>query len=201
MAPIATEAAPREAAFPQVTIYTGDDCHWCGKAKQYLTQRGVPYIERNVEADEAAAQEAIRLSGHPGVPVITVGERVIVGFQRGELDVVLQLGPPDAAAEAALPPGQDTTAAAAAAARLVWTPEQEAIAALLRQQVDTVALCDAVGQGLEYSLAACDHTFRYAGAFLAAHPPAAGDPAAVLARLRSLGVECDCGYAINICTR
>jgi glutaredoxin-like YruB-family protein len=184
-----------------VTIYTGDDCHWCGKAKQYLTQRGVPYIERNVEADEAAAAEAIRLSGHPGVPVIAVGERVIVGFQRGELDAVLHLGTPDAATEATLPPAQDTTAAAAAAARLAWTPEQELTAARFRQQVDAEALCGAVGQGLEYSLAACDHTFRYVGAFLSAHPPAAGDPAAILALLRSLGVECDCGYAINICTR
>src|SRR3982750_3190173 len=86
--------------FPQVTIYTGDGCHWCVKAKQYLAQRGGPYIERNVEADAAAAAEAIRLSGHQGVPVIVVGERVIAGFQRQALDAALNLGAPDAVTEA-----------------------------------------------------------------------------------------------------
>src|SRR4051794_6499681 len=78
--------------FPPVTIYTGDGCHWCVKAKQYLAQRGVPYLERNVESDAAAAADAIRLSGHQGVPGIVVGDQVIAGFQRQELDAALRLG-------------------------------------------------------------------------------------------------------------
>jgi glutaredoxin-like YruB-family protein len=202
MEPTATAiVAERDRAIPQVTIYTGDDCHWCTRAKQYLAQRGVSYIERNVEADEAAAADAIRLSGRRGVPVIAIGERVIVGFQRRELDAALNLSAPDAATEATLPPAQDTLAAAAAAARIAWTPAQEALAARFRSQVDAPALCDYLGRELEYSPANCDHTFRHVAAFLAAHPPTGGDAAGPIALLRSLGVQCDCGYAINICMR
>lgn len=196
-----TATAARSGSFPPVTIYTGDNCHWCGKAKQYLTQRGVPYIERNVEADEAAAADAMRLSGHRGVPVIVVGERVIAGFRRGDLDDALNLGAPDAATEAALPPAQDTTAAALAAARIAWTPEQEAAAGQFVQLMDAPALCGYLAQTLDYNLANCDHTLRLVTAFLADHPPADTDPAAVLALLHPLGVACDCSFVSNLCTR
>jgi glutaredoxin-like YruB-family protein len=193
-------ADPGAETYPPVTVYTADDCHWCGKAKQYLAQRGVPFVEKNVEADAAAAQEAIRLSGHRGVPVITVGAQVINGFRRGELDAALGLTAPDAAAEAALPPAQDTLAAAAAA-RIAWTPAQQATAATFAALVDAPALCEYVGRALDYNLTRCDHAFRHVTAFLAAHPPAGSDRDSVLTLLRSLGVQCDCGYAINVCMR
>jgi glutaredoxin 3 len=78
-----------ESLFPQVTVYTGDDCHWCERAKQYLTQRGVPFTEQNLENDEALQMEVMKLSGQRHVPVITVGSRTIVGFQRRELEAEL----------------------------------------------------------------------------------------------------------------
>src|SRR6478672_8139301 len=108
-------AAVTRGAGPAVVIYTSDDCHWCGKAKQYLTTRGVAYTEKNVEQDAAAAADAQRLSGQRGTPVITVGERVIVGFQRRALDTLLALGALDARTEASLPPAQDALAATLAA--------------------------------------------------------------------------------------
>jgi hypothetical protein len=160
----------------------------------------VPYIERNVETDEGAAEEAIRLSGHRGVPVIVVGARVIEGFRRGELDAALDLAAPDAATEAQLPPAQDAIAAAIAAARLAWAPEQEATAAQFVQLVDVPALCGYLAQQLDYNLALCDHTLRHVGAFLAAHPPAS-DPAALFALLDSLDLSCDCRFISNICAR
>jgi glutaredoxin 3 len=87
----------RENSFPQVTVYTGDNCHWCERAKQYLTQRGVPFTEQNVENDEALQMEVMNLSAQRHVPVITVGSRTIVGFQRreleAELDALLAPGP------------------------------------------------------------------------------------------------------------
>jgi glutaredoxin 3 len=49
--------------FPPVTIYTASDCPWCGKAKQYLARRGVPFTEIDVETDEAAAHEVIARTG------------------------------------------------------------------------------------------------------------------------------------------
>lgn len=75
--------------FPQVTVYTSSDCVWCPHLKAYLSQKGVPYIEKNVELDEAAAAEALGFAGRRQTPVTVIGSRVVVGFQRGELDAIL----------------------------------------------------------------------------------------------------------------
>jgi S1-C subfamily serine protease len=39
-------------------------------------------VEKNVAADRKAASEMVRVSGQQGVPVITVGGEVIVGFNQ-----------------------------------------------------------------------------------------------------------------------
>ena len=75
--------------YPSVTIYTSNDCHWCVKAKEYMAEREVPYIEKNVELDQATATEALNLAGQRQTPVLVVGSQVIVGFQRRELDALL----------------------------------------------------------------------------------------------------------------
>ncbi|HUS14497.1 MAG TPA: glutaredoxin family protein [Chloroflexia bacterium] len=193
-----TPASPSAGTPARVTIYTSSDCHWCGKAKDYLTQRGVGYTEKDVEADEAVASEAIALSGQRGTPVITVGSRVIVGFQRRLLDQALDLGAMDARREAAAPIAQDTLGELIASKRITPTPAQAAQAAAFRVQVDASALCGYLGQALDYFPGNCDDTFRHTRAFLAAGPHAADvDP--LLDRLRSAGVPCDCAYAINMC--
>jgi glutaredoxin len=78
-----------------IIIYTGNDCYWCDRAKQYLSQRGVPYEERNVEENEAYGPEVVNLSGQRHVPVIVVGSHAVVGFKKPELDAELDalLGP------------------------------------------------------------------------------------------------------------
>jgi glutaredoxin 3 len=194
-----TGAAAR--TFPPVTIYTASDCHWCGKAKQYLARRGVPFTEIDVESDEAAAREVIARTGQRGVPVIAVGAELIVGFQRRQLDTLLALGAPDSATEAALPPAQDTSAEAAASRRIAWTPDQQATVTYFAQLIDARALCDYLARQLDYTPANCDHTFRHATVFLTARSSTSADPAALLALLRTAGIECDCGYAINVCMR
>jgi len=44
-----------------------------------------------VAENAEALQEVVRLSGRRAVPVITVGEEVIVGFDRGRLQELLRL--------------------------------------------------------------------------------------------------------------
>ncbi len=64
-----------------VTIYTKPGCPYCAAAKEDLGGRGISFIERDVTADPAAREEAIRLAGEARVPVIVEGERVTVGFK------------------------------------------------------------------------------------------------------------------------
>ena len=82
-------SAANDDPFPHVVVYTGNDCFWCDKAKQYLRQRGVPYEERNVEENEAYGPYVVELTGQRHVPVIVVGSRVIVGFRKPELEAEL----------------------------------------------------------------------------------------------------------------
>jgi len=49
----------------------------------------VPFIEKDVAVDRAAGEEMIRKSGQTGVPVITFGDEVIVGFDRPRLEQLL----------------------------------------------------------------------------------------------------------------
>lgn len=73
----------------QVTLYTTPTCGFCHQAKAYLRQQGIPFVEKDVSADPAAAAEMIRLSGQQGVPVIVVDGEVVVGFDVRRLEALL----------------------------------------------------------------------------------------------------------------
>jgi len=48
------------------------------------------YQEKNVAADQMALQEMIKKSGQMGVPVIEVGDEIIIGFDEAKLLNVLK---------------------------------------------------------------------------------------------------------------
>ncbi|MBN1135100.1 MAG: PDZ domain-containing protein [Anaerolineae bacterium] len=68
-----------------VTLYTSSHCPYCFQAKEFLSRRGVPFVEKNVELDRNAAMEMVRISRQQGVPVITVDGQVVVGFDQPRL--------------------------------------------------------------------------------------------------------------------
>jgi S1-C subfamily serine protease len=53
----------------------------------------VPFEEYDVAADQDAAYRMIRLSGQRGVPVITIDDDVVVGFNRRRLEELLAKRP------------------------------------------------------------------------------------------------------------
>lgn len=71
-----------------VTIYTSNTWPHCVTAKEYLSGKGVNYIEKNVQTDPAARRELIKM-GFMGVPVIIVDGETIVGFDKNRLDQLL----------------------------------------------------------------------------------------------------------------
>lgn len=58
-------------------------------AKEFLAQRGVAFVEKDVTRDPSAAQEMVRRSGQQGVPVILVDDQVVVGFNQPLLNQLL----------------------------------------------------------------------------------------------------------------
>jgi len=73
----------------KVVIYSTPTCPYCKRAKDYLAQKGIKYTDFNVAQDKAKAQEMIQKSGQMGVPVIIVGDEVVVGFNQGLMDKLL----------------------------------------------------------------------------------------------------------------
>src|SRR4051794_10920193 len=69
----------------QVTVYTTPTCPWCDRTKEFLDQRKVPYVVKDVASDYAAAMEMIQLTGQQGVPVVAAGNEVVVGFDQVRL--------------------------------------------------------------------------------------------------------------------
>lgn len=73
----------------QVAIYSTPTCPYCKRAKDYLSRKGIPFVDRNVAVDRDAAKEMIQKSGQMGVPVITIDNEIIVGFNQALLDKLL----------------------------------------------------------------------------------------------------------------
>ncbi len=74
-----------------VTIYSTPTCHFCGMAKEFFKANNVEYTEHDVAADLEQRRVMIEKSGQMGVPVITVGDNLVVGFDEPELRTLLEL--------------------------------------------------------------------------------------------------------------
>lgn len=72
-----------------VSIYTTPTCHFCQMSKEFFQANGVQYTEHNVAADMAKRQEMVEKSGQMGVPVIFVGEDMVIGFDKRRLSELL----------------------------------------------------------------------------------------------------------------
>ncbi|MFA5930666.1 MAG: glutaredoxin domain-containing protein [Candidatus Micrarchaeia archaeon] len=74
---------------PKVTVYSTPTCPYCVMAKRYLNERGVKYEDADVSRDQARALEMLTKTGQMGVPVLDIGGKVIVGFNRPAIDDAL----------------------------------------------------------------------------------------------------------------
>jgi mycoredoxin len=62
-----------------VTIYTTNWCPDCRRVKLFLKNRGVGYLEVNIEEDAAAETAVLRANhGKRKVPTLKVGERYLI---------------------------------------------------------------------------------------------------------------------------
>ncbi len=74
-----------------VLVYSTPTCPWCKKAKEYFTEKQIPYTDYNVADDQEKAQEMIKKSGQMGVPVIDIDGNIIIGFDKPNINKLLGL--------------------------------------------------------------------------------------------------------------
>ena len=75
----------------EVTIYSTPTCHFCHAAKDFFTANAVDFTDINVASDLAKRKEMIEKSGQMGVPVITIGNEVVVGYDESRLRELLSI--------------------------------------------------------------------------------------------------------------
>jgi glutaredoxin len=90
----AAPAASPPGGPPVVTIYGTSWCGACRAARQYLTEKKIPFADKDVERDPAAAHELHEKAAKLGlpadrVPVIDVRGRLLLGFDRARIDALL----------------------------------------------------------------------------------------------------------------
>lgn len=61
---------------------------FCGKVKEFLSQKGISYIDRDVSTDEQALQDLAEL-GYMTTPVTKIDGQVVVGFDQKKLEALL----------------------------------------------------------------------------------------------------------------
>lgn len=73
-----------------VLVYSTKSCPWCTKAKEFLDSLNVKYESIDVAVDKEAAAEVVQKTRQRGVPVVKIGERFIVGFDKDAIQSALK---------------------------------------------------------------------------------------------------------------
>jgi glutaredoxin len=64
---------------------------FCAKVKEFLPEKKIEVVDRNIAADEAALNELEKL-GYMTTPVTVIDGDVVVGFDRNKLERLLGTG-------------------------------------------------------------------------------------------------------------
>ncbi|MCD4686100.1 MAG: glutathione S-transferase N-terminal domain-containing protein [Anaerolineae bacterium] len=88
---VKTTDKPKAKKKKRVLMFSTPSCRYCVQAKRYFREKGVRFREVDVSKDPAAARDMVRMSGQQGVPVIKIGGKVMVGFNKPEIDRLLGL--------------------------------------------------------------------------------------------------------------
>ncbi len=76
---------------PRVIVFSTPSCTYCNLAKKYFRENRIKFRDVDVSRDAAAARDMVRRSGQSGVPVIDIGGKIVVGFNRQKIDQLLSL--------------------------------------------------------------------------------------------------------------
>ena len=74
-----------------VEIFSTPTCHFCHLAKDWFTEKGVKFVGYDVSVDLEKRKEMVEMTGQMGVPVIKVGNDVIIGFNQSKLEELLNI--------------------------------------------------------------------------------------------------------------
>jgi len=74
-----------------VIIYSTPVCHFCQAAKEFFKENNIEFTEHDVAADAEKREEMIEMTSQMGVPVIRIGDDVVIGFDEPKVKELLKL--------------------------------------------------------------------------------------------------------------
>ncbi|WP_053986036.1 glutaredoxin domain-containing protein [Niameybacter massiliensis] len=74
-----------------IKVYSVEWCGPCQKVKKYLESKNVPYEVVTVADAKEDRNIVLEVSGQRSVPVTTINEHVIIGFDKAAIDKALAL--------------------------------------------------------------------------------------------------------------
>jgi glutaredoxin len=57
--------------------------------KEYLSQKGIPFVSKDVHQDEAARHRLVNELGSRSTPTLEIGDKVLVGFNPEAIQAAL----------------------------------------------------------------------------------------------------------------
>jgi glutaredoxin-like YruB-family protein len=81
----------RKPTQPTVVVFTTPTCSWCRVVKQHLKKHNIRFKEIDISKDERATRDMVRRTGQQGVPVTLIQNRPIVGFNKQQINRLLDI--------------------------------------------------------------------------------------------------------------
>ena len=72
-----------------VKVYMSPTCPFCKKAKEMLTENKIEFTALDVTSDRNALNEMIEVSGARSVPVISMCNEIMVGFDGAKMEQMI----------------------------------------------------------------------------------------------------------------
>ena len=73
-----------------IKVYSTPVCPWCDKVKEYLTSKGVPFVNVDISKDRGAAIDMIKKTYQMAVTVTMCGDEFVVGYDTQKLDNLIE---------------------------------------------------------------------------------------------------------------
>lgn len=75
----------------KVIIYSTPICTYCKDVKDFLAENSVEFVEKDITKDREALLRMKEISKQMSVPVLEIGDEVIVGFEPDKMQDILSL--------------------------------------------------------------------------------------------------------------
>ena len=74
----------------KVVMFGATWCGYCAANRKIFAERGVQYVEIDIDRDPGALAFMQKTLGSPGVPTTVLGTRLIPGFSASELELAIK---------------------------------------------------------------------------------------------------------------